>query len=210
MSTADADAGDWLVTQVVYRMGALSPDEHAAVYGAGFSYSASAGQATMPPDSAAWISTILQDFRAHACPYCEHGLLEHSLSIADSGPTLVCDADGVSRSAWAWHAGPQPQPLWRVLISVVLWIGIPLTTIGLAGWLMPTIAAFMYKKRRWVLGAIIWGLLTALLITLIELGWEGSWLGVVTLVVWFGSALFGGLQIKAWLAVLPPPGVARR
>ncbi|MCU0298927.1 MAG: hypothetical protein MUF33_10480 [Candidatus Nanopelagicales bacterium] len=210
MGTADADAGDWLVTQVVYQMGALSPDEQAAVYGAGFSYDSAGSQKALPANTAQWISTVLLDFRTHPCPFCEYGLLEHSLSIADNGPMLVCDSDGVSRSAWVWHAGPQPLPLWRILLAVVLWIGIPLTSIGLASWLMPTIAAFKYRQRRWALGAVIWGLLTVALITAIELGWEGSALGMLALLLWFGGALYGGLQIKGWLSAAPPNRPSRR
>ncbi len=210
MTTGSGDAGDWLVTQVVYQMGALSADEQAAVYGAGFSYASSATQPTLPPNSAEWISTVLQDFRLHPCLFCEYGLLEHSLSIANNGPMLVCDADGVSRSAWAWHAGPQPLPLWRILLAAVLWIGIPLTSIGLASWLMPAVAAFMYRQQRWILGALIWGLLTVALITTIELGWEGSALGLFALVLWFGSAIYGGFQIKGWLTAVPRSKTGKR
>jgi len=110
VGTADADAGDWLVTQVVYQMGALSPDEQAAVYGAGFSYDSASSQKALPANTAQWISTVLLDFRTHPCPFCEYGLLEHSLSIADNGPMLVCDSDGVSRSAWVWRA-PTASPV---------------------------------------------------------------------------------------------------
>ena len=209
MTTGSGDAGDWLVTQVVFQLGALTPDEQAAVYGAGYSYASSGTQVPMPADSAAWITTVLRDFRVQPCPFCNHALLEHTLSITEAGPTLICDADGVSRPAWAWHAGPQRPPLWRIALAIILWVGIPLTTIGLAGWLMPTVAALTYRKRRWVLGAVVWGLLTVALVVLIERGVDGPGLGMLALLVWFGSAVYGGFQVKPWLASLPAPRLTR-
>jgi hypothetical protein len=202
------DAGDWLVSQVAARVGGLTADEHAAVYGAGYSY-ATSSTAPMHADTAAWIATILQDFRTRGCPYCHHGLLEHTLAVSELGPAVICDADNVSRPAWQWHAGPQPVPVWRVLLAVILWIGIPLTTVGLASWLMPLIAAVTRRQRRWALGAVGWGALTLLLIVVIERGADGPALGWLALVLWFGSALYGGLQVKPWLSESTTPRPAR-
>lgn len=205
MTSEPPDAGDWLVDQVVAQVGALSADEQAAVYGAGYSYGISGTATPMPVDTAAWVATVLRDFRAKLCPFCQHGLLEHSLAITEAGPSLTCDADNAVRPAWVWHAGPVQQPPWRVLLGIALWVGLPLGSIGLAGWVMPAIAAVMYRRRRWVLGALAWALLTVAVVVLIENESDSAILGFLALFMWFGSAAYGGFQVKPWLASLAPP-----
>lgn len=198
----NGDSGDRLVSEVAAAMGALTPDEQAAVYGAGYAYPA---EVPMPPETAAWIATMLRDLRAGPCRFCHHALLEHTLAVTEAGPSLECDADHVARAAWVWHAGPQPQPGWRILLGVALWVGIPLATVGLAGWVMPLVSAFMYRQRRWALGAAGWGALTVVVVVLIETEFVSSIMGFLALLMWFGSAIYGGFQLKPWLA-----SVARR
>jgi len=195
-----SDAGDWLVSQVVSQMGQLSADEQAAVYGAGFAYTITGTVIPMHADTAAWVATILRDFRTGPCRFCHHDLLEHTLSVTEAGPSLICDADGTSRPAWMWHAGPRGQPGWKVLLAVMFWVGIPLVTIGIAGWVMPLIAALLYKRGPWLAGALFWGALATAVAVFIES--ESPVLGFVVLFMWFGSAVYGGFQVKPWLACL--------
>lgn len=194
----NSESGDALVASVASRLGTLSPDEQAAVYGAGYAYD-TGGDRPLPPQSVEWIAAVLQDFRAAPCQYCDHRLLEHSLSVSESGPAVTCDAGGTTRSAWDWHAGPRPASPWLILLAVVLWVAIPLVTIGLASWLMPLISAVMYKKRPWALAALAWGALTVLLVVFIENQRLATALGFLALLIWFGSAIYGGFQIKRWL-----------
>jgi hypothetical protein len=193
------DPGETLVSQVGARVGAMTGDEHAMVYGAGFSY-ATSSDAPLKPDTVGWICVVLQDFRTRACPFCEHSLLEHTIAIDESGPAIICDQDSASRPAWQWHAGPRPTPAWRVLLAVVLWIGIPLASVGLASWVMPLIAALTQRRRRWIIGAVGWAASTVVLVVFIERGAEGPALGFLALANWFGSAVYGGFQVKPWLS----------
>lgn len=195
-----SDSGDWLVSQVVSQMGQLSADEQAAVYGAGYAYTITGTAIPMHADTAAWVATILRDFRATACRFCEHGLLEHTLSVTEAGPSLICDSDATSRPAWVWHAGPRRQPAWQAVLAAVLWVGIPLATIGIAGWVMPLIGALKYRRGAWLAGAVMWGALATVVAVFIES--ESPVLGFVVLLMWFGSAVFGGFQVKPWLACL--------
>lgn len=199
------DPGDQLVSQIVATVGALTADEHAAVYGAGYSFGVSGTSAPMHRDNAAWIATVLSDFRTRPCPFCRHGLLEHSLAITDAGPSLTCDADGSTRPAWVWHTGPVRQPAGRIVLGAALWVGLPLVSIGLAGWVMPAISGFQYRKRRWILGAAFWAAVTIVLLVLIEKESNSSTMGFLALFQWFGSAAYGGFQVKPWLACLRPP-----
>lgn len=205
MTQEPVDPGDQLVSQVVATVGALTPDEHAAVYGAGYSYGITGTSTPAHRDNAAWIATLLGDFRARPCPFCHHGLLEHSLAITDAGPSLTCDADGSTRPAYTWHTGPVQQPAGRVALGAALWVGLPLISIGLAGWLMPAIAAAQYRERRWILGSVFWAALTIVLVIFIENESVSSIMGFLALFQWFGSAIYGGFQVKAWLDCLPPP-----
>lgn len=201
-----ADSGDWLVSQVGARIGALTADEHAAVYGAGFSYETSS-DAPLPSDTIGWVAAVLQLFRTRECAYCHHGLLEHTLAINESGPSVICDRGNVSRPAWQWHAGPQPVPVWRMVLGAVLWVGIPLISIGLASWLMPLIAAVTRRRRSWALAAFGWGASTVTLVIFIERGAEGPALGFVAITLWLGSAVYGGFQVKPWASGV---GLGRR
>jgi len=194
-----SDAGDALVSQVASQIGTMSADEQAAVYGAGYAFGAET-ELAFPPDSSGWIATVLGDFRASRCSFCGHGLLEHTLSLSEQGPAVTCDADAVSRLAWDWHSGPKPRSPLLVVLGVALWIGLPLMTIGLAGWVMPLVSAIMYRKAAWAVGTAIWGGLTVLLVVLIETEAVATLAGFLALTVWFGSALYGGFQVKPWLS----------
>jgi hypothetical protein len=195
----NTDAGDSFVSEVASQIGSMSPDEQAAVYGAGYAYATGTDQA-LPPDSPGWVATVLRDFRVAPCPFCHHRLLEHTLSLSEAGPSVVCDADGTSRFAWDWHPGPRPKPAWLVLLAVALWVGLPLLSVGLASWLMPLVSAFMYKRRAWAMAAAGWGALTVLLVVLIENEVLATIMGFLALVLWFGSAVYGGFQVKPWLS----------
>lgn len=195
----NTDAGDAFVSQVASHIGAMSPNEQAAVYGAGFAFDTGTEQ-PLPPDTAGWVATVLRDLRAGPCPYCHHRLLEHTLSLSEAGPSVTCDADGTSRFAWDWHSGPRPKPPWLVLLAVALWVGLPLVTVGLASWLMPLVSAVMYKRRAWAVAAAGWGVLTTLLVVLIDNESLATVMGFLALILWFGSAVYGGFQVKPWLA----------
>lgn len=194
-----SDPGDWLVSQVASQIGPMSPDEQAAVYGAGYAYGTGPEQ-PLPPDVPGWITAVLRDFRARPCQFCHHALLEHTLSVSEAGASVLCDADGRSRLAWDWHAGPRPRSPWLMLLAVALWVGLPLVTVGLASWLMPLVAAFMYRKRAWAVAAVAWGALTTALVLLLDNESLATVVGFLALILWFGSALYGGFQVKPWLA----------
>jgi hypothetical protein len=205
MTNEYLDPGDQLVAEVAAYLGGLGEEEQVLVYGLGHAYNPYGAGRALPTGTAAWIGAALRDFRAAPCRYCGRGLAQHRFDLEASGPRITCISDGSKRTLWQWHGTTASPPAWRVLLGVGLWVGIPLTTLGLAGWLMPTVAAITRRDRLWATGAAIWGLLTIWELLVIES--ESAWVGLLALVVWLGSAVYGGLQVKRWARGPVPDGM---
>ena len=204
MSNEYLDPGDALVAEVSAYLGGLTQDEQVTVYGLGHAYTPYGGGAALPGGTAAWIGAVLRDFRTSPCRYCGRDLSQHRLDIDAAGPHITCIFDGSKRMLWQWHGTPAAPPAWRLLLGVGLWVGIPLSTLGLASWLMPTVAAVTRRDRQWATGAVVWGLFTIWELLVVES--ENALVGLLALFVWLGSAVYGGLQVKRWAQGPPPAG----
>jgi hypothetical protein len=202
MAEEDLDPGDALVTQVATYLGGLDRDEQVVVYGLGHAYIPYGSGTTLPRGTAEWIGAVLGEFRTAPCRFCHRGLEGHCLELTDEGPYIACTFDGSRRPVWTWTARPVQQPVWRLLVAVTLWVGIPLASLGLASWLMPTVAALSRRDGAWGAAAAAWGMLTLLEVLVIDS--DNVLVGLLALTVWLGSAVYGGLQVRRWTEGLRP------
>ncbi len=198
------------VAEVAALTGGLAVDEEAVVYGAllagGLTSSPGTADALVPAFQIQSLATAVLDLRSRPCPYCLRGVTDHALDFGGSGLEVRCLVDGAARPLSIWRAGPPSVPVSGTLLAVVLWVGIPLVTLGLAGFVMPAVAGFARKNRRWKVAAGLWLAVIAaesVLVSAIPTGEQPAAVGFVALGVWIGSTAYGAVQIKPWLEPQP-------
>lgn len=194
------------LSRLSQHMGGLTVDERSVAYGA---FRARASNPWLPPGpdgTSTQLEQILECFRLNRCPWCFNDLRAHSLDIEQDGTHVRCRADGVNRPVQEWIPGPVKTPPWRWAIAIGLWVGLPLMSIGMLSWLMPTVAAITYRRRRWVLGALVLGtLFVVTMATMSPVESEGGVTDLLPIGIWLGGTVYGGFQVKPWLDTLPPP-----
>lgn len=84
-----------------------------------------------------------------------------------------------------------------------MWIGIPLLSMGFLAWLPSLIATGVRRRRQWTLAALVFGAVFLVALVLAGQGEGTAWSrfgGFLILANAVGGAIFGGLQMKRWLA----------
>ncbi len=149
-----------LLPVVRTAVGELSPDEYATYYGMASAVADLGWGLELTPFDARAAGEAFVAFRLRACPFCGRGLVDHALDVDRPGVMVRCRTDDSARPAGQWLAGPDKTPESPVLLWSALWVGIPVLSLGLLSWLMPVVSAVVLRTRRWVWGAVLWGVLT--------------------------------------------------
>ena len=191
---------DMQVQEIAGRIGDLTKDEYANLYGSLYSLDAIGGLESDPRAQTDELAAIVESFRENLCPWCERGLSEHTLEPDPLGLQIRCDLSGEIRSVAEWVEGPVRFSWRRWLLAGIAWIGIPLVSVGLASWFMPTVAAMLIHRPRWVIPALMWVVLVVLaIVTSDQAGWFSD---LMIFTAWLGGAFYGALQVKPWLTEL--------
>lgn len=191
---------DMKVREIAGRTSGLTNDEHASLYGSLCSLDAIGGLEPDPRAQVDELAALVESFRESLCPWCERGLSEHTLEPGPLGLEIRCDRSGKIRSVAEWLEGPVGFSRRQWLWAGTAWIGIPLLSLGMASWFMPTVAAMLIHRARWVIPALVWvALVGAVFLTVDQGGWFSD---LLIFTAWLGGALYGALQVKPWLTEL--------
>lgn len=196
---------DMQVQWLSQTMGGLTNDEHALAYGVLYACDASRGLDTNCESGTTKLAALLVRFRWHNCAWCHAGLAEHRLDFEADGLQVRCQRGDQARPVDVWLQGPLRVPVWRWVVAVTLWVGIPLVSLGLLAWVMPTVAALVHHRRSWVVAASVWIASFIVTIVLTAILPDALLTGFFLLAQWAAAVVYGGLQVKQWLVVLPPP-----
>lgn len=198
-----------LAAAVAARVGGLSTDEQTRLYGA------AQAVASADPESPVLLPTYRIDEvaaavvagRAGPCGFCHVPFSEHTLTVSPDETDIWCPESTSGRPVAEWLRGPfRASPL-QVLAGIVIWVGIPMVSLGLLSWLPAAVAGARRRRRSWRVAAAVLGTLTVA--ELILAGTSGAdpafadavgpWL---VFGLWVGSMVYGGLQVRPWLATL--------
>jgi hypothetical protein len=200
-----------LVRAVEARLGGLTGDEFAQLHGA--AEAAAVGQADpdtarVPARRAEELADLCGAGRRGACLFCGAALSEHTVAVSPDEVVVWCPGSDDPRSAADWLDGPARHSTGSVIGAALLWVGVPGLSAGLLSWVPSLVAGLRHGRRSWLVAATAIGALTAVMIALI--GGEGaassgelsvaSWLVVA---LWLGPMVYGGLQVRPYLACRP-------
>ena len=192
---------DAVVAGVERHLGALRPDETAAIYGAAVAQRYIPGAPGVSPAEVMALSQAVGTFRNGPCRFCHLGLVDHALDVAPEGLEVRCLADQHVRPLRDWLATPSTASPGSVVWAVLLWVGVPLFSVGLLAWAMPAVGAGMYRRRSWAVAAVAFLVLAVVVFatTPLDPNEVDPVYDAVLFTTWLAGAGYGALQIKPWL-----------
>ena len=195
------DGVEAVVAGVERHLGALRPDEAAAIYGAAVAQQYVPGASGVSPSEMMALSQALGAFRSGPCRFCHLGLVDHALDVTPDGVEVRCLADQYVRTLRDWLATPSTASPGSVVWAVLLWVGIPLLSLGLLSWAMPAVGAGMYRRRSWAVAAVAFLVLAVIVFatTPVDPNEVDPVNSTVLFTTWLTGAGYGAFQIKAWL-----------
>ncbi len=188
-----------VVAGVASKVGGLTNEEYALVYGA-----AVARRAT-DPDGGVAVATlhsagqVLMLLRRQRCAWCGQALGEHAIDLAPEGCRVTCRRDERALSADDWIPGPRQQSSGYRVAAVLGWVGLPLLSVGLLSWVMPLAAAIARHRRSWAIAAAVL-LVLAMVGALVP---NDDWGGFLLVLAWWGGTIYGAFQVLPWLRSAP-------
>jgi len=197
------ESAEGVVWRVAQALGGLTGEEHAVVYGAAAALQATSSDDAPPPSSIQEMAGVLTALRTAPCRWCHTGLSGHSVDLMAQSAEVRCPGREIGLPTGQWLAGPVPTSALRVVLAGLGWVVVPLASVGLLSWLMPAIAGIARRRAAWGIAAAV--LFAALVVGLSLPGDVG---GLILTVNWLGAAVYGGFQIKPWLAGRPSPARA--
>jgi hypothetical protein len=197
----DAPGADIVLAAVSRHLGGLTQEDVAAVYGSVAAQRYAPGTPGVSADQVTALGQALGAFRAVPCPYCHLGLADHTLDLTPEGLDVRCGTDQSSRSLHEWLTPPAATSAGGMVWAVILWIGIPLVSLGFLSWAMPAVGAGLYRRWSWVIAAVALLILTVvgISVTPLDPNEVDPLADALFLVTWLGGAGYGAFQIKPWL-----------
>lgn len=192
---------DKTLRAVSQRAGGLSADEHACVYGAGLAHQYGPGIPETSPVQADAVAQAVVAFRSSPCRLCHRDITQHTLDLTPHGANVRCLSTQASTPVPVWLGLPAPTRPGNPVLAGLLWVGLPLLSAGLASWLMPAIGGGLYRRRSWIVAAVVLAGLIVLAVAdpASSPNHAGTVATTAVTAAWFGGAVYGGLQIKPWL-----------
>lgn len=74
--------------------------------------------------------------------------------MTTEGVEVRCLSDQEVWPSWDWLATPSTASRGSAPWAILLWVGIPLISLGLLAWAMPAVGAGMYRRRSWAIAAV--------------------------------------------------------
>lgn len=192
---------DRVLVAVSQHLGGLTPEEDAAVYGATVAQRYAPGAPGVSPAQVVALSQALGAFRTAPCRYCHLGLVDHTLDLTPEGLDVRCITDQSSRPLREWLGTHATTSRGSVVWAGLLWVGIPLLSVGLLGWVMPAIGAGLYRRRSWALAAVALLILTVVgfVVTPADPDEIDLLADALLFGTWLVGAGYGAFQVKPWL-----------
>lgn len=192
---------DPVLVAVSQHLGGLTPGEDAAVYGATIAQRYAPGAPGVSPVQVVALSQALGAFRTAPCRYCHLGLVDHTLDLTPEGLDVRCITDQSSRPLREWLGTHATTSRGSAVWAGLLWVGIPLLSIGLLSWVMPAIGAGLYRRRSWALAAVALLILTVVgfVVTPEDPNEIDLLADALLFGTWLVGAGYGAFQIKPWL-----------
>lgn len=187
------------LADVAHRTGGLGPDEHACVYGAALARQLALGSPETTAPQADALAHAIVAFRSAPCSLCRKGITEHALDLTDRGASVRCLCDQATTPVLDWLGTRQGAGRGSTALALALWAGLPLVSLGTLSWLMPAIAGGVYRRRSWIIAAILLCVLVAAPV-IVPLSVGGGVAGGGLLAAWLGGTLYGAAQVRPWLA----------
>ena len=85
--------------------------------------------------------------------------------------------------------------------AVLLWVGIPLISLGLLAWAMPAVGAGVFPRRSWAVAAVAFLILAIVgfIITPLDPNEVDPVADAALLINWLAGAGYGAFQTTSWL-----------
>lgn len=189
------------VAGVEAHLGALRPEETAAIYGAAVAQRYAPGAPGVSPAEVMALSQALGAFRDAPCRFCHLGLVDHALDVTPQGVQVRCLSDQQVRPLRDWLATPSTASRGSAVMAGLLWVGIPVISLGLLSWVMPAVGAGMYRRLAWAAAAVAFLILAGVgwIMTPLDPDQAAPVADTLLDIAWLAGAGYGAFQIKPWL-----------
>lgn len=193
-----------LAAAVEVRIGALSIDEQVRLFGASQAAAGGGGASGMLPGRLIEeVADAVLAGRAGPCGFCGARFADHTLTVATDEASVWCASSSLPRPVPEWlgvHAGVTRADKH---LAVAMWVGIPILSLGLLGWLPALFAGLVLRRPGWLVGAAVLAALAVADLVLAGMDDPSPAVGAVSLALWAGSTVYGAVQVRPWLAALP-------
>lgn len=197
----DESEAEFIVAEVARHVGALQAEEVAMVYGAAVAQQNASLDPGVTPAEVVALSQVIGAFRTAPCRFCHLGLTDHALDLTPQGLQICCRTDQRTRPLPGWLRAPATASPGSGVAAALLWVGIPLVSLGMLSWAMPAVAAALHRRRSWAVAAAV--LLALTVTTFLRMPEDINAVDpvgdAILLGTWLAGSAYGVFQIKPWL-----------
>lgn len=186
-----------VLAKVEQQIGTLTEQEQSLLHGA--ESVAELIGADLEP-RAEELAVLLRGGRGQHCAFCHKPLAKHTVDVDETSVGVWCPGGDQRRVAADWLEGRARFGPARVFAGLTWWVLVPGISMGLLSWLPPLVSGTTAKRPRWLWAAAVFGAMTA---TMIVLPGESTVFGILAMANLFGGMVFGGFQVRPWLATSP-------
>jgi hypothetical protein len=197
----DGGEAELIVAEVARHLGALQEEEAAVVYGAAVAQQHASLEHGVTPAEVTALSQVIGAFRIAPCRYCHLGLADHALDLSPQGLQVWCRIDQRARPLPEWLRDPATASAGSGVAAALLWVGIPLVSVGMLSWAMPAVAAALHRRRSWAAAAAVFLALTVTMFLVMpeDLNAADPVGDAILFGTWLAGSGYGALQITPWL-----------
>lgn len=197
----DGSEAELIVAEVARHVGALREEEAAVVYGAAVAQQNASFEHGVTPAEVMALSQVVGAFRTAPCRFCHLGLADHALDLSPQGLQVWCRIDQRARPLPVWLRDPATASAGSGVAATLLWVGIPLVSLGMLSWAMPAVAAGIHRRRSWAAAAAVFLALTVTMFLVMPEDFTAADpVGDAILFgTWLAGSGYGAFQIKPWL-----------
>ncbi len=100
-----------------------------------------------------------------------------------------------------WLRAPETASPGSGVAAALLWVGIPLVSLGMLSWAMPAVAAAIHRRRSWAVAAAVFLALTVTMFLVMpaDINAVDPVSDAILFGTWLAGSGYGALQIKPWL-----------
>jgi hypothetical protein len=204
----DGSEADLIVAEVSRHVGALEADEAALVFGTATAQQYASLDHGVSSVEVMALSQVIGAFRTAPCRFCHLGLVDHAVDLSPQGPQVWCTIDQSARPLSAWLPTSTTASPGGGVAATLLWVGIPLVSLGMLSWAMPAVAAVLHRRMSWALAAAVFLALTVTMFLVMpeDVNTVDPVGDAILFGTWLAGSGYGALQIKPWLVAQSAPG----